>query len=141
MGGLAARVGPVVRLFAFYAFLGFGHLLNWSGLRTAARRHQQRALRKWPDRKVDILTSLASLEEAARDYSAAVAYYEQAAALEPDEGLHHCDLGRLYEKSDSPAMAIEHYRKGLALGTDLSEAFRKSIAARVQLLEREVTVN
>ena len=87
-------------------------------------------------RNVDALVNLAMSLRAAGKFDLAKETLVKAVAIAPGNAEAHYNLGQLYDQTDEPARAVEHYRTFLDTAGAEHASRASAVRARIAVLSR-----
>jgi len=87
-------------------------------------------------RNVDALVNLAMSLRAAGKFDLAKETLVKAVAIAPGNAAAHYNLGQLYDQTDEPARAVEHYRTFLETAGAEHASRASAVRARIAVLSR-----
>jgi tetratricopeptide (TPR) repeat protein len=136
------RIGAILIVLAKHLVIGVLFGVSTLAWRVQARRLAVGILRRIaamaPNRRADVLLHLASLHVKSNEQEAAVAAYQDARRLKPNDPMTAIEVAEGYECLGRYSDAATLYREALRDGDDLSEAFKADVDRRAERRESSV---
>ena len=92
-------------------------------------------LKVWPNKRRQIFSYLGFLFEREGNFEKAIACYEEAKALDSQDGMLYWDLACVYEQQGNLPLVLENYEKALELSDDVGEEFKSEVQDRILRLK------
>ena len=105
--------------------------MSWLGLSRLCEKVYVSLSDKWSSRKSFLLSDLGRLFERSKDTVKAMAYFEKAYIVDPDNAMYCFDRETLYEKKKDFESAVSSYEKTLVTGSASSLEFKSSLKTKI----------
>jgi protein O-GlcNAc transferase len=108
--------------------------LSQAKLHSAALGLYQACARLWPENKSGLLLERGLAYARKGDFEKALDSAREAMALEPDDAWGHIYMSWIFERQGKLQAAVDHYRRALAMGSDLTDSMRAQLESRIRTI-------